>query len=221
MAESSDAPATTIQRRIQYFFEAQGTNDPEQVRMFVGHLYDSYIQAEHATNRAFLGVVTVALLHIALAKGLVNEASVLSFKLVNIQVLLLLGPPGIGFFSYVLAGASFASINLGAALRAAYKHMLPNAYEQDLEALIGPPTIIRIEAMFKTGEAPVVTLTRMITLLILLAVATVGTGAAIAYASYLLIAAKVAASSAAVLSVAVAIALYVRSLMLWWATADF
>jgi hypothetical protein len=213
--------AKNIGGRIDAFFATQGSENPEAVRLFVGHLFESYVQAEHSANKAIVGFVTGTAVIGALGAGLINEASILSFKLSNIRLLLVLGPPILAFLSYSLACSAFASINLGHAVGRVYKHVLPKAWDHDLETLLGPPTIMRVERMAKRNEPWVISKARTLFLLVLLAVATLGTGASIAYASYLLVVAAVVPTYASTLSIVMAAIVWFRGMMQWYYLAYF
>jgi hypothetical protein len=213
--------ALEIQNRIDKFFETIPTKDSDAVKEFVKNLYESYCLAEKATQRQLFLTVTAWAVFYAIAQGIVSEAQIASFKISNVRYIAVLGPPVIGFLSYTLASSAFISLNLGIAFWQCIKHLLPQAYELDLERLLGPPTFLRAEKMSKHGEHQVHQFASMVWGGLFVAFGVIGTFVALVHVSYLTWSLDPLSRIVRVVAIVVGVTAWARGTLLWVRTADY
>ena len=85
------------------------------------------------------------------AAGLIEEGQIANFKIVKLKIILVAGPPIVGLF-YFLTLYQLAAHHLVLAIGRCYKHLLPSAYENDLEYLLPHPSFRSIE-VYLEGQA--------------------------------------------------------------------
>jgi len=130
----------SIPSKIDELFIAHAGDRPDALKAYADRLLSVYGECRKAEAKSFVLLVLVWLGAVLVGMDVVAEAGVSSVKLKNSKYLLLLAAPGIGFFGHNLIVLFARTINLWQAIRQCYKHMLPKAYELDLEDFVLPPS---------------------------------------------------------------------------------
>lgn len=210
-----------LETRIDQFFGSVTPQESDQVEHFVSRLYESYTAAERAVPRQFLSFILAWVLFYAVAKGIVTEADVASFKIAQLSLLPAFGPPILGFFSYTLASAAFLNLNLGFAFWQCYKHILPQAFDRNLERLLGPPTFIRAERMTRDAESKIHEVASTVFWCLIIILGMVGTLIAVVHVSFLAWNVVTLPYYVRVTVIAIGAVAWLRSFLLWVRSADF
>ncbi len=135
---------TSIREKIDRLFEAEAEVHPDQLRAFVDRLHTRYDASVRSMVKRGSAILFVWLLSVLLASGLVEEGAIGSFKLVQLQSLLVLAPAAVGLVSNRYYASMLMATLIWAALDRAYKHLLPKVFELDLEYLLAPPIFLDI-----------------------------------------------------------------------------
>ncbi len=211
-----------LDRRIDAFFSETMDRADVHLLAYVDRLYSSYCDAEKAFQRQLFTYVAAWILYYAISAGIVSGGEISSFKLKDISYALLLAPAIFGFLAYALAASAFWTIVQNTALNKIYKHTLPKAHENDLDLLIGAPTLFRAERHRRKGEhKALVVFTSQIVIAVLLCVITVGTLAAVAHAGYILWHVETLPRMLKILSIALGSLLWLRGMLLVYRTGEY
>ena len=175
----------TIDKRVDDFFAASSAVPPELLSSLYKDLYESYCLSEKALQRFFvLFFATWAVLY-AVAEGLVSEANVSSVKVSDLKYLTLVSPVVLAYLAYNLSAANFLATVQHRAFIQCFKHILPSAYDQDLEQILGPPTFLRAERLVLRGESRLQSVVGDVTQMLIVILLVFGTLAAIGHMSWL------------------------------------
>jgi hypothetical protein len=138
-----------IRKKIDDFFADDQERDPDVVKTFLGDLTTAWSNLERAEHRSLFSLVIVYVLFTAISFGFVAEGQFASFKIVEVRKVIIVAAPILAFLCYRYVLFASASRVVRDAVSGCFKHLLPKAYELDLEELIGPPTTLTAERILR------------------------------------------------------------------------
>lgn len=134
-----------INESVDRLFEDDDAVQREDRRNFLNQLHVNYSRALASRNRLMIGIGVVWFIGYAISGGLITEGEIVSFKVENLDRTLIFIGPLIGVMSYVLMSTINLMHLLKSAIIRSYKHLLPVAYELDLD-------LLTVEFDFTHGE---------------------------------------------------------------------
>jgi hypothetical protein len=116
---------------------------PEDLRDVVARLYENEDHSAKATLYQLYLLLSVWLVSVAIAYGLVSEGDVHSFKLASVRSILIAVPAVIGLQYYLIAASLSSNLLITSALYRIYEQRLPKLC--DLSFLLESPSFVNIE----------------------------------------------------------------------------
>ena len=205
----------TVQKRVDALFESSASTTPELLAAFVKELYESYSQSEKALQRSFVYVFSAWAIFYAIAEGLVSEASVSSVKVSDLKYITLLSPVVLAYLVYNLSAINFLANIQHAAYNHCMSKLLPGAYEQDLEQILGPPTFLKAERLVLRGESRLQSSVGEITQILIVLLFLIGTFAAVGHSAWLAWNLPTLPWYLRASSISIAVVIWLRSALFW------
>lgn len=143
----------TLPSRLDEFFTHPDL-PKDDVRFFVESLQASLHEADRKLHRSTLSFVAAWFVFYALATGMVTEGDVSSFRIGELKLIPIFGPLVLGGLAYHLLVCAAAQRTYFDALSNSAKHLLPKAYELDLELLLAGPSVIGTERTLGSEGGP-------------------------------------------------------------------
>jgi hypothetical protein len=206
----------TIQKKIDALFEHDVEAHKDEIKSFVETIQTNYSEAEQLFRRAFMSFLLFWTAFYAIGSGIISEGEIVSLKVSNIKTLLIAGPPVMSALYYFLSASGSAAMYFNGALSQIYKHILPKAYELNLEFMLAPPTIFSVELLLE-GQSSYRWLNRIgyAWRFILLHLIFFGAIIPIGHVSYLMMASGTSSWYLRIFSLVIAIILWLRGLFLF------
>jgi len=120
----------------------------KHAEVFFNALRENRKEADNRYRNSYYSILLLAGIFYLLASGDVQEVSVFSIKLSQVDVLRWVIPALIGFFIYTGTAAFFVENYLRQATYSYIKRYLPEVYKMDLEALSDHPSFMNAERLF-------------------------------------------------------------------------
>lgn len=134
---------------VDRLFQGDEATQREDRRNFLNQLHVNYSRALASRNRLMIGIGVVWFIGYAISGGLITEGEIISFKVENLDRTLIFIGPIIGVMSYVLMSTINLMHLLKSAILRSYKHLLPVAYELDLDLLTVDFDFAHVETIFE------------------------------------------------------------------------
>jgi hypothetical protein len=135
-------------KSIDKLFEKDQPIDQEEAKAFADSLLRNFEASERKFYRRILTILAIWLITIGIHVGIFEEATVASFKLKNLENLIILSPLFIGSLVYGTVTAFCGASTYLFATRRIYKHLWPSIFREELLDLAMPPTFWSIEVIF-------------------------------------------------------------------------
>ncbi len=135
----------TITERINELFQTDIVDKTNEIKFLLERIHTNLVEAEQQVRRAVILLWLFWAVFYAISSGIVEEGQIASFKVQNVKVLIISGPPIMGVLLYFLLSSLGASVFFRHALSYMYKNLLPKAVELDLHNLMAPPTTLSLE----------------------------------------------------------------------------
>ena len=206
----------TIQHKIDALFLDYSDARKDEIASFIAAVQANHAEAQQVLRRASLSFLLFWAAFYAIGSGIISEGQIVSLKVSNIKALMIAGPPVMGGLYYFLSASGSATMYFSDALSHIYKHILPRAYQLDLEFMLAPPTLFSVELLLQ-GQSSSNWLNRTgkIWRLGLLRVIFFGAVLAIAHVSYLMMTSGSSNIYLRILSLLIGGTLWLRGLLLF------
>ncbi|HSU16094.1 hypothetical protein [Longimicrobium sp.] len=134
-----------IREKIAALYAVRAPENEHSLGELIAMFRDNHAEAMRSFNRLVIGFVLVWILCYLISAGIIKEGEIASFKLSEISLLLLAGPPLLGALFYLVVATMVGAEILMNAISEDLRYRLPKAYEMDLEYLLSPPNAISVE----------------------------------------------------------------------------
>ncbi len=145
--------AKHIRARIDELFQGDEPPNTDWLRTLLSSLESSWRDAEKAESHSFVALFTAWAIAAAIGAGLISGGQVASFSFTNLRQLLIVAPPVVAFFAYRYMLFGSVSMLLWNSVSQIYKHVLPKAYDVDLDELIGVGTVFGAQRALRPEPA--------------------------------------------------------------------
>lgn len=148
---STDRPAAdsttqaSLDARVRELFLAPEPPSADEIRALLAQLHANVHHASVAMHSAALYLLGSWAIFVFLGTGSVERVEVLGLSLKAIDILIVLGPPLVAAFGYLLLLSYATSNYLIAVVSTFYEYHLPTLHEQDLDKFLAPPTFSTME----------------------------------------------------------------------------